>query len=99
MSNIWTPGGRCPLVQYRLFQKFPMRSLDEPLNSLRAGVDRERQAGRLNGVFDPNVGKLLDANRRLVQLSNKATVPKPPSAQILTIARAPFDLAASSFTA
>jgi len=48
-------------------------------------------------AFGPK--RTLDANRRLVQFSNKATVPKPPSAQILTIARAPFGLAASSFTA
>jgi len=41
----------------------------------------------------------MPRDQGLIQLSNKATVPKPPSAQILTIARAPVDLAASSFTA
>src|SRR5262249_42711155 len=33
------------------------------------------------------------------QFSSNATVPKPPSAQILTIARFPFGIAASSLTA
>src|SRR5262245_13414155 len=77
-----------------------------------SGVKRTWAGAVQMSAFDPKRHRLSSAVKRTswqelnwslhqshFQFSNNATVPSPPSAQMLTIARLPLGIAASSLTA